>query len=72
MALNTRIVVPQFKTLQEANAWIIRFIARYEEEKLNYLLKNTSNHSIMLLSSGGKTYEVKVNDAGTLTTTQVG
>jgi hypothetical protein len=34
--------------------------------------RNRANHSVLLQSSGGKVYEITVNDSGILVATQVG
>ena len=54
---------------------LTRFLADMDERLLSdresKLSKVTANYSLLLLSPAGKVYEVKVNDAGALTTTLV-
>jgi hypothetical protein len=47
-------------------------MASDREDKLDQKLsKQTANHSLLLQSSGGKVYEIKVDDAGIITATLV-
>lgn len=45
--------------------------ARLDREKTAYLSSATANHSVLLISSGMKVYELTVADDGTITTTLV-
>jgi len=62
--------VPNFK-----DADLTKFLVEWDREissnKDNALSKNQANHSLLLLSPSKIVYEVKVDDAGVLTTTRI-
>lgn len=51
--------------------WLTRMLEEQERVHGKFLVSGSANHSMLLQSSGGKVYEVKVNDAGALVTTLV-
>jgi len=51
--------------------YLSRTATAQERADMDKLSKITANHSLLLQSSGGKVWEVKVSDTGVLSTTQV-
>jgi hypothetical protein len=64
--------VPPFSEVPGLSRWLADiFVSRDRTAATDYLKKNQANYSVLLLSPGGKTYEVTVDDTGVLTTTLV-
>lgn len=62
--------VPDFKEpgLKRFLEDLLNEVTTRDKNKLTAL---TANHSVLLLSPGKKTYEIKVDDAGVISTTLV-
>jgi len=62
--------VPNFK-----EPGLTDFLVRMDQDQARlhetYLSRMTANHALLLQSPLGKVYEVKVNDAGAITVTQL-
>lgn len=62
--------LPQPPTQYDA-LWLSRTLETLKAISEKKLSKETANSSILLQSSGGKIYEIKVDDLGVLSTTYI-
>ena len=62
--------VPNFKD-PEVTKFLIEWDRELDRIKQQTLKNNTGNHSVLLVSSGLKVWEVTVDDVGVLHTTKV-
>lgn len=64
--------IPQDPTLSSAIATYLSALSNYIVRELRRRpIANTAQNSVLLLSPAGKIWEVKVSDAGVLSTTQI-